>query len=148
MANLLAQDPVYITLADFRDTTTNSDLANALVVNDETLEGIIYNAQHIVDDYIQRYGTKYDIDQHYIFPIDVDWTSTLPENISIATVYVGETLYTSNSWGVATWPIKTIKSWPRTVEYFEKGVDVTPYISVQAQRILDEYRNDFFYQNV
>lgn len=72
MANLLAQDPVYITLADFRDTTTNSDLANALVVNDETLEGIIYNAQHIVDDYIQRYGTKYDIDQHYIFPIDVD----------------------------------------------------------------------------
>jgi hypothetical protein len=72
MANLLAQDPVYISLADFRDTTSNSDLADSLVVDDDTLKGIIYNAQHIIDTYIGRYGTKYDSDQHYIFPVDVD----------------------------------------------------------------------------
>ena len=71
MANLLAQDPVYITLTDFRDTTSNSDLQSDVTVPDDELKGIIYNAQHIIDTYIGRYGEKYDEDQEYIFPIDV-----------------------------------------------------------------------------
>jgi hypothetical protein len=59
MANLLAQDPVYISLADFRDTTTNTSLKSSLTVSDDALKAIIYNAQVVIDDYIRHYGKPF-----------------------------------------------------------------------------------------
>ena len=50
MANLLDKEPIYITLQDFRDTTTVDYLKNT--ATDEELKAIIYNSQGIIDNYI------------------------------------------------------------------------------------------------
>lgn len=90
MTDLLVQDPVYISLEDFRDTTSNADLANALTVDDDALKGIIYNSQMIIDDYISHYGLQFEDGQIFIFPNrDSDGDAIdIPNDISVATVYV------------------------------------------------------------
>lgn len=136
MTNLLVKDPVYITLQDFRDTTTNTDLQTII---DDDLKSIIYKAQLVIDDYIQHYWKPFVDWQEFIFPIDVDWVETYPVDISIATVLIGESIYTS------TWDNRNIKvdrMWPQTIEYFDKQ-KYSSYINEKAKLILDKYKSSF-----
>jgi len=147
MTNLLIQDPVYISLEDFRETTKNSSLKSSLSVCDDDLKWIIYSVQKIIDDYIWHYETAFDEDQEFIFPIDVYDVSTVPTDIAIAAVYIGEVFF-ENQTATSSDNIKSVKSWPRTVEYFEGWSDLWVYINEKAQTILDNYKNEFYYQTV
>ena len=137
MANLLAQDPVYISLADYRDTTTNTYLKDS--ATDDELKSIIYKSQLIIDDYIRFYWNPFVDWQEFIFPIDVDGVETYPLDISIATVLIGEAVYTIQS---DTRNVKKEDMGPQTIEYFEKET-YSSFISEKARTILNRYKPSF-----
>ena len=89
MANLLA-NPVYITAQDVRDTTTNPLL---IALTDAEIEALITKAQYVIDNYIRCYGTPFVDGQEFIFPVDVDGVSTIPDDIQLATFYMVEYLF-------------------------------------------------------
>lgn len=139
MANLLAQDPVYISLADYRDTTTNTYLKDT--ATDDELKSIIYKSQRAIDDYIVVFWCPCVEWQDFIFPtLQDDDTCIVPTDIAIATVFIWDSIYTNqdNEW---VWKIKIDKSWPETVEYFEPWLGGSGlYIGIDAKYILDRYK--------
>lgn len=139
MANLLAQDTVYISLADYRDTTTNTYLKDS--ATDDELKSIIYKSQRTIDDYIVAFGCPCVEWQEFIFPVlQDDDTCIVPTDLAIATVFVWDVIYTNqdNQWA---WKIKSEKSWPDSIEYFEPWVGGSDlYISSDVKTILDRYK--------
>ena len=153
MANLFIQNPVYITIAEIKDTSTKAWL---IALSDDELKVLITKAQQLVDNYIVSYGEKYDEDQTYIFPIeDVNYNSFLPNDITVATFYTVEQLFESwdlISGAVSTtswWAITNEKVWDRSVSYSSDATTTTNnnlkflWIPPEAESILKKYRNIF-----
>jgi hypothetical protein len=90
MTNLYS-DPVYTTAQDVIDSTNIAAL-QALPVAD--IEELITRAQDAIDAYLQCIeGEPFDDPQNWLYPIDVDGTSTIPLDIQKATVQVVENLF-------------------------------------------------------
>ena len=142
MASLLA-NPVYITAQDVRDTTGNAAL---IALTDAQIEALITQAQYIIDNYIRCYGTPFVEWQEFIFPIDVDGVSTIPDDIMLATFYIVENLF-------VVWPqykTRTVieeKTGKRTIKFSSDWSDVIPIPGI-AQQILDQYASRFIKQSL
>lgn len=141
MANLLS-NVVYTNATDVKDTTTITALQSEL---DETVDTLIVQAQYIIDDYIGSYWIKFVSTQEFIFPVNVDDVSTIPSDISLATVFVVEQIYLQ--WDVEfEWEYDVIeeKSWPDSVKY--TGKDSTLYLTNKTKAILRKYMSSFIKQ--
>ena len=145
MTNLLATTPVYVTAQDVKDTTNVTDLKTEL---DADINRRINEAQQIVDDYIIHFWEKYDEDQANIFPIkDDNWSSLIPNDIKVATIYVVESVYLT--WAPTTgasswWDIKSEKVWDHTITYTEWTSWSVELMSEKAKQILDNYKQVFY----
>ena len=127
MANLFETTPIYVSISDLRDTTTNSDLKSSWTVEDWDVSILISKAQDIIDNAIWDYWVPNIENQETIFPIkNEDWTenTVIPIDIQKATVLLVENLYI---WGVldggAYWvwtqgSIKSETSRGHTISYF------------------------------
>ena len=139
MANLLS-NPVYVTKTDIKDTTNISELKW-----DNNIDRYITEAQYIIDSYILTFWSKFDIEQKEIFPIkDYDWTSVIPDDIKLATIYIVEDIFLSWIPTVASWnDIVSEKVGDHSVSY-SKDTKSELYIPEKAKNILDQYRTIFF----
>ena len=91
MTNLFNETPIYITVADVRDSTNIDGLKTE---SDTRLTRYIIEAQGAVDNYIlNNTYDKYDSEQKYMFPISIDLVETMPEDVKIATLYIVERIY-------------------------------------------------------
>ncbi len=147
MANIFVKEPIYITLQDYKDSSTK-DLTWK---TDDELKEIIYKAQKEIDIYIGSYWEKFEETQEFIFPIkNTDWTSYIPNDITIATVYVSDQL-------IANWDtieehtsggqITEEKTWDRTTKYSATSNSIfVKTIPFEAMQILDKYKKVFFKQ--
>lgn len=153
MANIFQTSPVYISLENLRDSTTNEDLKLDTQVSNENVSILISKAQDIIDNVIWDYWVPNIENQETIFPIqNEDWTENeiIPIAIQKATLLLVENLYV---WGVLDWnayelwfsgKVKSETSRGHTVSYFETWktaknpflndeimIYLTPYIWVQ-----------------
>lgn len=111
MANLFETPPIYVSIEDLRDTTTNESLENDSTVTDGDLSILISKAQDIIDNSIWDYGTPAEEDQNTIFPLIYE--TGVPIGISKATILLVENLYTwwvLDWWAYEIWGSKAIKS--------------------------------------
>lgn len=152
MASIFLKTPVYITVQEVKDSTTKTWL---IALSDDNIKILITKAQEMVDNYIISYWTKFDESQTLIFPIDVDWVSTIPEDIKIATFYTVEQIFenwdtikgsVTTTW---TWAISSEKTWDRTITY-DVGTSTTEisntaalWLPNEALIILKKYRQTF-----
>lgn len=141
MTNLL-NNVVYTTATDVKDTTSIVALQS---LSDTVINKLIVEAQYIIDNYIGSYGIKFDKTQEFIFPINISDVSTLPSDVSLATVFLVEQLYlewsTTFSW---EYDIKMEKSWPDSIEYFD--MKYTKYFTDKIKSILRKYKSSFIKQ--
>lgn len=143
MANLLT-DVVYTNATDVKDTT---DVVALQSESDATVNKLIVEAQYVIDKYIGSYGIKFDSTQNFIFPINVSDVSTLPSDISLATVFVVEQLYLE--WATTfSWEYDVIeeKSWPDSVKFWWSKSQ--KYITDKVKAILNKYASSFVKQVV
>lgn len=146
MASLLAT-PIYISAQDVRDTTTNAALA---ALTDAEIEALITQAQYIIENYIRCYGTKFVEWQEFIFPIDVDGVSTIPDDIKLATFYIVERLFalwtiTASAGGNVIEERRT----EHTVKYSDNSSsDIENLIPYWALQILNNYASRFIKQSI
>lgn len=143
MSNLYAQTPVYLTVADVRDSTGKVGLQS---VSDDGIKELIYKAQVEVDNFIGNYGTKFDSSQSLIFPIDDNGVSTLPTDIKIATLQIVEQLYENGDSIVpqsASGIVKSESSGDHSITYDRTGIDMDKVIPASAETILSNYRQIF-----
>ena len=81
MTNIFAQDPVYITIQELKDSTSKSEIG---ALNDEEIKELIYKAELIIDDYIVTFWEKFEETQPFIFPIkDLSISKSLQPNNSL-----------------------------------------------------------------
>jgi len=140
MANIFIQDPIYITIEELSDGTTNSLIAWA---SNDDKKKLITESQDIIDQYIWSYPTKVDVDQTYIFPTINDW---IPLNIKKATILLCENLadWWFLSWKAydkssSNWNIVVEKYWPHSVTFDNQ----TSWINVSEQ---NQYVNEQIYR--
>ncbi len=145
MADIFIQDPVYITVQELKDSTTNA-LIDA--ESDDNNKKIITEAQDIIDQYIGSYPTKADENQYYIFPTIDDW---IPLDIQKATVLLCENLANwgyyswkayNQSW--SSWNILVEKYWPHSVMFdnttsWINTSEQNKYVDEQVYRYLEYY---------
>jgi len=144
MTNLLDQTPTYITLEDFRDTATSQEVA---ALSDNDTKALIYQAQLAIDDYLKAVWYEPFVDwQDFLYPVNIDDVETIPNDISIATVYVAEYIYSKWLTQVAD-GIKAETTGDYKVEFFDISSKTNwYYIPEKAKIILDKYRLVFFWQ--
>ena len=151
MANLFVNEPIYTTIIDLRETTTNPDLKESSIVNDENVKILITKSQDIIDAVIECYWTPNISWQKTIFPIkNEDWTDNteIPLDIQLTTILLVENLYV---WGVldgwaywvwGNWKIKSETSRWHTVSYFGGGssaIDNNEFLNQEILTYLDPY---------
>lgn len=146
MANLFETIPVYIALADLRDTTSNEDLKTDSGVSDWDASILISKAQDIIDNVIWDYWEPADETQDTIFPL-LDET-TVPVNIQKATVLLVENLYISwvLDWDAyELWGSRSVKSetsrW-HTVSYYwgsNSSMDSNEFLNEEIMIYLKPY---------
>lgn len=153
MASIFLKTPVYITAEEVKDTTTKTGL---LALSDDSIKILITKAQEMVDNYIISYWKKFDEGQSYIFPVDINWISTLPEDIKIATFYCVEQIFENGDtikWSVTTtwtWAISSERTWDRTISYdvwtstTEISNTAALWLPNEAIQILKKYRKTFY----
>lgn len=145
MANILT-DVVYITAQDVIDSTSIPWLQTLAT---SEIEKLIVKAQYAIDDYIVCYGEKFDSTQSFLFPIkDEDGNSFLPSDITVATLYVVEFMYsnpdvTNNTLSSR---VKKEKVLTHDVEYNDEKKGSALYIPDSAKSILDRYKSMFYRQ--
>lgn len=153
MANIFQWESVYITSQDVKDSTSKTALA---ALTDLEIETLIYKAQIAIDNYIVSYGTPYDTDQDFIFPvIGTDSNSLLPSDItmsallSVEQIYENGDLITGSTTVTGTWAVKSEKVWDRSVTYdlWTTTTDVSDNESLwlpdQAINLLKKYKQVF-----
>lgn len=137
---------VYISVAEVKASTKKAGL---IASSDNTIKELIYKAELTVDRYIQSYWTKFVSTQPFIFPVNVDDVSFLPNDLKIATLYIIENLY--EAWDTITWNtdwtwnITQESAWDYLVKYQEvKNINLNiEKIPKEAKAILRKYRQIF-----
>ena len=159
MTNLL-DDLVYVSLADARET---SDVFDATTPTDAELTTLLTEAQWIIDEYIGYYGTPFEEDQTFIFPLCEDdvpvcWsctTSLIPVDIKIATIQIAEYLYLQGETTLSqlsAQQIQSEKNISRSITYNDNASgSYRQYVeSIQIPKktlnILNKYRSQFIQQ--
>jgi len=144
MTNITLQTPVYVTIDDVRDTSKKTSL---IAESDDTISELIYRSQIVIDRYIGAYGTPFVSTQDWIFPVDVDWVSTIPDELKLATIWVVEKLYvngdTITGW-TAGWAVVEERLWESKIKYSEGTVTTSEEIPDIAKKILRKYRRTFY----
>jgi hypothetical protein len=144
MANLLGT-LVYTTLQDARDT---SEVFTATVPADAQLTSLIWEAQWIIDGYIQSYGTPAVDGQTFIFPTLIDW---IPTDIKLATIWISEYLYARGQ-SINNDKVSSEGNLSRNVSFSDKqwhnDYVKTVAIPKKVINVLDKYKNDFIWQIV
>lgn len=151
MANLFLTEPVYLSLTDLRETTTNPDLKEVDSVDDDNIKILIWKAQDIIDNLITDYWTPNIENQETIFPIkNDDWTDNevVPIVIQKATVLLVENLYVwwvLDWWAYWTWsnsPIKSETSRGHTISYYSwatSAIDINEFMNDEIMIYLKPY---------
>lgn len=138
--NIFVQTPVYISVQDVKDSTSKSAIK---LLTDDEIKVLIYKAQLTIDNYIIGYGTPYDETQTFIFPVDVDGVSTIPDDIVYSTLLVVEQIYENGD--TVNESVKEVKSesaGDRSVTYdLSFGLKTIPS---EAVPMLDNYKQTFF----
>jgi len=147
MTNLL-DSPVYTSWQDVLDTTTITGLITELTADINYADWLITQAQRIIDDYIWRYGVPFVDWQQFVFPIDVDWVSIIPEDIQLTTIYIVEYLYQNGWTSGGSWSASNIKSeknlW-RSITYKDGSWStISNNIPLKALSLLDKYKGNLF----
>jgi len=155
MANIFLREPVYITVQQVRDTTAKADL---IALTDDEIKVLIAKSEDLIDNYIWSYGTPFDEDQSLIFPIDVDWISTIPSDITQATFYTVEQIFENGdsiTGSVSTWSgaIISEKAGDRTVSYDVKttttwSITKQLWLPNEAINILKAYKKIFYVSKI
>ena len=144
MSNIFSQDPVYITVTEVRDSTSDSDIQS---LNDEKIKILIYRAEKEIDNYIWHTIYKpFSTSQTFLFPVNnpEDDTSLLPADIKEACLYTVEHIFTNSNLSSTGWNIKRETTWPHTIEYVTQNeTDNIPDI---AQNLLSDRKNPFMSQ--
>lgn len=153
MTNLFVQDPVYISIENLRDSTTNEDIKadSPVVVTDEDLKILIWKAQDIIDAVIFVYWDKNSETQTTIFPIkNTDWSDNteIPIDVQKATILLVENLYewwVLDGWAYGVWSQWIIKSetsrW-HTISYFSwwsSATDINEFLNDEILIYLRDY---------
>lgn len=96
MADLFTIEPTYITVLNFRESSTNSDISDIVwpIVSDDDIKKIIWKTEEIIDALIWDFWTEEIEWQSRIFPTIELW---LPLDIQQATSILGTILY---EWGI------------------------------------------------
>ena len=149
MANIFETSPVYISIENLRDSTTNEDLKDINQVTDENVSILIWKAQDIIDNLIWDYWIPNIENQETIFPIqNEDWTENtqIPVSIQKATLLLVENLYI---WGILNWSayevwfsgkVKSETSRGHTVSYFNSSSSAkNPFINDEIMIYLSPY---------
>lgn len=143
MANLFLQEPIYISVQDYKDSTSK-DITS---LTDDDIKVLIYKAQKIIDNYIWSYWVKFDSEQDFIFPIDNNGVSEIPQDIKLSSVMICDQLlvnWDTINWYEA-WQVLQEKTWDRQITYAENDnslfINEIPY---QARVYLDNYKQVFF----
>lgn len=151
MANLFLTEPVYLSLTDLRETTTNLDLKEAYSVDDDNVKILVWKAQDIIDNLITDYWIPNIENQETIFPIkNDDWTDNVivPIVIQKATVLLIENLYVG--WVLDWWaywtgwnsPIKSETSRGHTISYYSwttSAIDINEFMNDEIMIYLKPY---------
>lgn len=143
MANILLTDPVYISVLDVKESTSVPELSAA---TDDEVTRYINEAQTIIDSDIVSYGYKTVSTQENIFP--ANWETTIPSDISIATLYVVEALFLQwppTSWSTQ-WQIIEETVDDHRIKYSTGSEWDYDMIPEKAQNILANYKNMFVKQ--
>ena len=147
MTNLL-DDPIYVTWQDVLDTTTIAGLIALLTWTPTAADGWITQAQRIIDNYIGRYGTPFDEDQTFVFPVeDDDGASLIPIDIQLATIQIVEMLYLQGDTtlsSLSTQKVKSEKNIWRSVTYEDSATTETIQVPQKTQNILNNYKGNLF----
>lgn len=86
MTNLFIEEPTYITLQDFKDSSSGE----LVLTSDDNIKIYIVKAQILIDSLIWSYDEKLVSTQTYIFPTLNFW---IPADIKKATILLSESLY-------------------------------------------------------
>lgn len=151
MANIFLREPVYITVDQIKDTTSKAWL---IALTDDEIKVLISRSEDLIDNYIVSYWVPFDESQTLIFPVNENWVSTLPSDITTATFYTVEQLFenwdtitgSTSSW---SWAISSEKTWDRTVSY-DVGTSTTNnvlkslWLPPEVISILNNYKKQFY----
>jgi len=148
MTNILDIEPVYITVQDVRDSTTNTTLA---WLTDTEIKGLIYQAQIMIDTYLGQVFYESLEEQEFIYPLyseDANWDAIwyIPKEIPLATLYTVDYLCSngidkSNS----QYDIQSETSWPRSVTFWDVVTDSKGLsLPSSAMAILSTLKNRFY----
>ena len=153
MTSIFLREPTYITVQQVKDSTQKPAIA---LLSDDDIKELICKTEDSIDTYIWSYWTKFNETQSLIFPVDVDGVSTIPRDITVATLYTLEQIYISwdiissanTSWG----DVVQEKTWDRTIVYSEGTTSDNTlqimWIPTQAMVLLKKYKQLFFKQVV
>ena len=104
MADLFVQEPIYITLADFRESSTNSDIRDTTtpLVSDNNIKKIISKSEEIIDALIKEFWDPEVEWQTRIFPELEIW---LPLDVQQSTILLWTLLYEGGilDWNAYEW---------------------------------------------
>ncbi len=148
MANIFDTIPVYITLSNLRDSTTNPDLKDDWIVSDTNVQALISKAQNIIDDIISDYWVPNIENQETIFPVkNDDWSDneTIPLSIQKATLLLVENLYVwwALDWNAYevwfNWKVKSETSRWHTVSYYNSAQNFNQFTNEEILMYLRPY---------
>lgn len=153
MTSIFLREPTYITVQQVKDSTKKPAIA---LLSDDEIKKLICKAEDTIDTYIWSYWTPFNENQILIFPINIDWISTIPRDITVATLYTLEQIYTSwdiiSSVNTAWGAVLQEKTWDRTIVYRESKTSnntlAIMWIPTQAMVLLKKYKQLFFKQVV
>jgi len=139
----------YLVYLSVNEVKNSSKKAWLIALSDSLIKELIYKAELIIDRFIQSYWTPFVETQPFIFPVNVDDVSFLPNDLKIATLYIVENLY--EAWDTITWNtdwtwnITQESAWDYLVKYQEvKNINLNiEKIPKEAKAILRKYRKIF-----
>lgn len=147
MASIFAQDPIYITIQEVKDSTKKTAIT---LLSDTDIKILIYKAQKSIDNYIVGYWKPFVSWQSFIFPIDIDWVSTIPADIKEACLYCVEQIYENGDTVKNFWNSLNVlkeKTGDHEIIYEsskEESEVVKSWIPEVAETILENYKQSFF----
>jgi hypothetical protein len=114
MWSIFEEEITYVNISELKDSTSNSELKWS---NDEEIKKYVRKAERIIDNLIEKHGTKKQASQRTIFPTVSD---LIPIEIKQATILLSERVFEKRN---ETEKERTIKSETRrwnSVTYADK----------------------------
>lgn len=137
MTNIFAQAPVYISIQEVLDSTSNTDIKN--LWNDE-VQSLIVRSENNINNYLW-----------YAIPMAEITDEEVIKDFKFATFYMVESLY-KDSIGSNEPQVKSEWSWDRKIEFFESA-DASKFMSKYGMpdnvlTILSKYKQVFYSQQI